>query len=245
MQTNPSSPFQVKVAAKPAGITPAALTRFALVILLQPAILFGAAGRIDWLMGWVYLGLFIFLSLGSRVLVQRKNPDLIAERAGAMDREDVSPVDKALVGLIAIFGPMLVLLIAGLDRRFGWTSTLPEYLPWIALVLAVAGLALGTWAMLENRYFSAVVRIQKDRAQKVISTGPYRFVRHPSYIGGAIAFLCIPFILNSYWTLIPAGIIIAGYFIRTAMEDRKLRDELEGYSDYAQRVRFRWIPGIW
>jgi protein-S-isoprenylcysteine O-methyltransferase Ste14 len=240
MKTNESSP-----AAKPKGITPLAVVRFALVVLLQPLILFVSAGRADWLMGWLYLGLFIFLSLGSRALVQRKNPDLIAERAGSMDREDVSPVDKFLVSLIAIFGPIVVLLVAGLDRRFGWTAPLPPLVPWIALILATAGILLGTWAMLENRYFSAVVRIQKDRKQTVVSTGPYRFVRHPSYIGGAVAFLCIPFILNSYWTLIPAGIIITGYLIRTAMEDRKLRAELEGYSDYARRVRFRWIPGIW
>jgi protein-S-isoprenylcysteine O-methyltransferase Ste14 len=245
MKTNVSSPSQQKPASKPAGITPVAVIRFALVILLQPLILFGAAGRIDWPMGWIYLGLFIGLSLGSRVLVQRKNPDLIAERAGSLDRKDVSPVDKALVGLIAMYGPIVVLLVAGLDRRFGWTSPLPVYLPWIALLLAVAGLALGTWAMLENRYFSAVVRIQKDRGQKVVSTGPYQFVRHPSYIGGEIVFLCIPFILNSLWTLIPAGAIIAGYVIRTAIEDRTLQAELEGYSEYARRVRYRLLPGIW
>ncbi len=162
-----------------------------------------------------------------------------------MDREDVSPADKFLVSLIAIFGPIVVLLVAGLDHRFGWTHPLPPLVPWIALFLAALGILLGTWAMLENRYFSAVVRIQKDRKQTVVSTGPYRFVRHPSYIGGVVVFLCIPFILNSYWALIPAGVIIAGYLIRTAMEDRKLRAELEGYSDYARRVAWRWIPGIW
>ncbi len=240
MTTNESSP-----AAKAVGITPVAAIRFALVVLLQPLILFISAGRADWLMGWLYLGLFTFLSLGSRVLVQRKNPDLITERAGSMDREDVSPADKFLVSLIAIFGPIVVLLVAGLDHRFGWTHPLPPLVPWIALFLAALGILLGTWAMLENRYFSAVVRIQKDRKQTVVSTGPYRFVRHPSYIGGVVVFLCIPFILNSYWALIPAGVIIAGYLIRTAMEDRKLRAELEGYSDYARRVAWRWIPGIW
>jgi protein-S-isoprenylcysteine O-methyltransferase Ste14 len=244
MKTNTSSPAQSTTAARP-GITPVAIIRFALVILLQPAILFVAAGRIDWLMGWIYLGLFTFLSLGSRVLVQRKNPDLIAERAGSMDREDVSPVDKTLVALIAIFGPMVVLLVAGLDRRFGWTPSLPPLVPWIALILTTAGVLLGTWAMLENRFFSAVVRIQKDRKQTVVSTGPYRFVRHPSYLGGAIAFLCIPFILTSYWTLIPAACIIVGYIIRTALEDRTLLDGLEGYPEYARRVRYRLLPGVW
>ncbi len=245
MPTNAPSTSPRNETVRKDGITPIAIFRFALVILLQPLILFGAAGRLDWLMGWVYLGLFTFISLGSRVLVQRKNPDLIAERAGSMDRKDVSPVDKALVTWIAILGPMVVLLIAGLDRRFGWTPPLPPLVPWIALILTTAGVLLGSWAMLENRYFSAVLRIQKDRNQTIVSTGPYRFVRHPAYIGGAFAFLFIPFILNSLWTLIPAGCIILGYLVRTAIEDRTLLAGLKGYAEYAQRVRFRWLPGIW
>jgi protein-S-isoprenylcysteine O-methyltransferase Ste14 len=244
MKNNPSS-SQTGPAAKPSGITPAAVIRFALVILLQPLILFGAAGTIDWPLGWIYLGLFIFLSLGSRVLVQRKNPDLIAERAGSLDRADVSPVDKALVGLIAIFGPLAALLVAGLDHRLGWTPALPPYLPWLALILAITGILLGTWAMLENRFFSAVLRIQTDRRQTVVSSGPYHFVRHPAYIGGAIAFLCIPFILTSLWTLIPAGCVILGYLVRTTIEDRTLQADLDGYADYARAVRYRWLPGIW
>jgi protein-S-isoprenylcysteine O-methyltransferase Ste14 len=245
MKKNSVSSATTAPAVPPARITPVAVIRFALVILLQPAILFVAAGRIDWLMGWIYLGLFIFLSLGSRVLVRRKNPDLIAERAGSMDRKDVSPTDKALVSLVAIFGPMAGLLVAGLDRRFGWTSPFPPLVPWIALIPATAGVLLGTWAMLENRFFSAVVRIQKDRGQTVVSTGPYRFVRHPSYAGGMIAFLFTPFVLNSLWALIPAGCVIAGYFVRTLLEDRTLQAELPGYIEYAKRVRYRWLPGIW
>jgi protein-S-isoprenylcysteine O-methyltransferase Ste14 len=245
MKTNASSTAQTNTAARPPGITPVAVIRFALVILLQPAILFVAAGRIDWLMGWIYLGWFTFISLGSRVLVQRKNPDLIAERAGSMDREDVSPVDKALVSWIAIFGPMAGLLVAGLDRRFGWTPPLPPLLPWIALILTTAGVLLGTWAMLENRYFSAVVRIQKDRKQTVVSTGPYRFVRHPSYLGGVFAFIWGPLVLTSLWAFIPAGCIIAGYIIRTMLEDRTLLDGLAGYPEYARRVRYRLLPGVW
>jgi protein-S-isoprenylcysteine O-methyltransferase Ste14 len=245
MKNSSSAVSQTNSAVKPPQITAAAVIRFILVILLQPAILFSAAGRLDWWMGWIYLGLFIFLSLGSRVLIQRKHPDLIAERASSMDREDVSPVDKALVSLVAIFGPMAGLLISGLDHRFGWTPPLPPAVPWIALILATGGVLLGTWAMVENRFYSAVVRIQKDRGQTVVSTGPYRFVRHPSYVGGALAFLFIPFALNTLWALIPSGCIILGFLIRTILEDRTLRAELPGYADYAKRVRYRWLPGIW
>jgi hypothetical protein len=145
MTAHTASNAPVTSGPKAERITPLALVRFALVVLLQPLILFGAAGRLDWLMGWIYLGLFIFLSLGSRILVQRKNPDLIAERAGAMDRRDIPPADKALVSLIAIYGPMAGLLVAGLDHRFGWTPPLPPAVPWIALVLATGGVLLGTW----------------------------------------------------------------------------------------------------
>ncbi|MGB7537014.1 MAG: isoprenylcysteine carboxylmethyltransferase family protein [Anaerolineales bacterium] len=245
MPSNMSSPSRKKDAVHQAGITPGAVIRFALVVLLQPAILFGAAGRLDWWMGWIYMGLFLFVSLGSRVLLQRKNPDLIAERASSMDRGDVSPVDKAIVSLIAIFGPMAGLLVAGLDYRLGWTPPLPPAVPWIALILAAGGLLLGTWAMLENRFFSAVVRIQTDRGQTVVTTGPYRFVRHPSYVGGAISFLFIPFFLNTLWALIPSGFIILGYLIRTMLEDRTLQAGLPGYAEYARRVRYRLVPGIW
>ncbi len=244
MKTRETSPVR-QSGDRPTRMTPVAILRFALVVLLQPAILFGAAGRLDWLAGWIYMGLFLFVSLGSRVLIQRKNPDLIAERAGSMDRGDVSPADKAIVSLIAIFGPMVGLLVSGLDHRFGWTPPLPPAVPWVALILSTAGLLLGTWAMLENRFFSAVVRIQKDRGQTVVTTGPYSFVRHPSYAGGAISFLFIPFFLNTLWALIPSGFIILGYLLRTILEDRTLQTGLEGYADYAKRVRFRWIPGIW
>ena len=245
MKTQSHAPIKTTSPSQPTKVTPLAILRFALVVLLQPLILFGAAGRLDWLMGWLYLGVFVFLSLGSRILIQRKNPDLIAERAGSMDRSDVSPLDKVIVSLIAIFGPMAGLLVAGLDHRFGWTAPLPAAVPWIAFVLATGGVLLGTWAMLENRYFSAVVRIQKDRRQTVVSTGPYRFVRHPSYIGGAVAFLCTPFALNTLWALIPSACIILGYLVRTILEDRTLQAGLEGYAEYAKRVRYRWLRGIW
>jgi protein-S-isoprenylcysteine O-methyltransferase Ste14 len=222
-----------------------AIVRFAIVVLIQPAILFAAAGRLDWLMGWAYVALLLVMSAGSRLVVARKYPDLIAERAQSLDREDVDPWDKLLVSVVAIFGPIAGIMVAGLDRRFGWSPQIPLGLELLALAVALVGLLFGTWAMLENRFFSAVVRIQKDRQQTVVSSGPYRFLRHPSYAGGIATNLAIPVMLGALWALIPYGLIVIGYVVRTEFEDRKLLAELDGYRDYARRVRNRLLPWVW
>jgi protein-S-isoprenylcysteine O-methyltransferase Ste14 len=115
----------------------------------------------------------------------------------------------------------------------------------VALGVAVLGMAFSTWAMLENRFFSAVVRIQRDRNQTVVSTGPYRLVRHPGYAGGVVTYLATPFVLDAMWGWIPAALVILGVFIRTWLEDRTLQEELDGYKDYTQDVHHRLVPGIW
>lgn len=114
-----------------------------------------------------------------------------------------------------------------------------------AFVPAVAGYALTAWAMVENRFFSGTVRIQTDRGHTVISSGPYRLVRHPGYAGSVLATVCVPVILGSWWTFVPAGVAIASLVARTGLEDRMLRSELEGYAAFAERTRWRLIPGVW
>ena len=222
-----------------------AIVRFALYVLLQPLALFLAAGRTRWPMGWAYVVLSLVATLGSRFLVMRKHPDLIAERATALDRKDAQAGDKLLVNIVGMLGPLAVLVVAGLDQRFAWSPHVPLALQWLALATVVCGFALGTWAMLENRFFSAVVRIQTDRRHTVITSGPYRFVRHPSYLGGIAAGLAMPVMLSSLWALIPAALIALAVIIRTAMEDRMLQDGLDGYAEYARRVRYRLLPGVW
>jgi len=144
-----------------------------------------------------------------------------------------------------MYGPLAVWVVCGLDERFGWSLVVPAAWQWVALGVAVLGMAFSTWAMLENKFFSAAVRIQKDRHQTVVSTGPYRFVRHPGYAGGLVTYLATPFVLDAMWGLIPVVLVITGMFIRTWLEDRTLQEELEGYKDYTQRVRHRLVPGIW
>jgi protein-S-isoprenylcysteine O-methyltransferase Ste14 len=113
------------------------------------------------------------------------------------------------------------------------------------LLGVVLGYVLGTWAMVTNAYFSAVVRIQKDRGHKVVTDGPYRFVRHPAYAGGVVSSIAMPLMLGSFWALVPSGIALIFLVIRTKNEDKMLMEELPGYSDYAQQTRYRLVPGIW
>ena len=116
---------------------------------------------------------------------------------------------------------------------------------WVAVVILLLCVLFSNWALVVNKYFSAIIRIQTDRGHTVITGGPYRYVRHPGYAGGVIANLVIPLMLGSLWALIPAVLTVIILFIRTAKEDQTLIDELPGYVEYAQRTRYRLIPGIW
>jgi protein-S-isoprenylcysteine O-methyltransferase Ste14 len=113
------------------------------------------------------------------------------------------------------------------------------------VVFLVAGDLLLLWAMVVNRFFSKSVRIQRERSHRVVSVGPYRYVRHPGYVGWILMSAAVPVILGSLWALVPAGLAVAGMMVRTALEDRLLRADLEGYEEYAVKVRSRLLPGIW
>ncbi|NIN68361.1 MAG: hypothetical protein GTO63_27370 [Anaerolineae bacterium] len=138
-----------------------------------------------------------------------------------------------------------MLLIAGLDLRWGWSPPLPLALRLAGLVVVVLGSATASWAMLSNAYFSTGVRIQEERGHRVVSKGPYRYVRHPGYSGFSLSNLGLPLMLGSAWALIPGGLLSSAMIIRTVLEDRTLHEELEGYEAYARKVRYRLIPGIW
>jgi protein-S-isoprenylcysteine O-methyltransferase Ste14 len=219
--------------------------RFVAFTLLLPAVLFIAAGRLDWVWAWVYVGIVVFFTLVSRIAVIRTNPDLIAERAQSLEREDVKGWDRLILFFLLLVGPLAMMIVAGLDERFGWSPQISVALRLVALAIMVLGYTVGTWAMAVNRYYSAVVRIQKDRDQTVVTDGPYRFVRHPSYATGNVASLMIPILLGSLWALIPTILVALGTIIRTALEDKTLLEELDGYKEYAARVRYRLLPGVW
>lgn len=154
-------------------------------------------------------------------------------------------MDRVLVMIVGLFGPVATMIVAGLDHRWGWSAIVPEVGQALAPLVIAAGYGLAVWAMVENRYFSAVARIQKDRGQKVVTTGPYRLVRHPSYAGAILGYLAVPVMLDALWSLIPAMVMLVALTIRTGLEDQMLREELEGYQSYAEKTRYRLIPGLW
>jgi protein-S-isoprenylcysteine O-methyltransferase Ste14 len=210
-------------------------------ILLIGALLFLSAGRLDWLWGWLFLAAFFLLMLAS-AFVMSKSPDLINERG--RQAENIKGWDKVLMGIYS-FLLFTVPVVAGLDAVQCRWSAMPLALHVVGVVLAIPAMIMPLWAMSANAYLSTMVRIQDDRGQQVITAGPYRYVRHPMYVGTIFFGLCIPLFLGSWWAFVPCGLIIVIFIVRTALEDRTLREELPGYAEYAQRVRYRLVPGVW
>lgn len=219
--------------------------RLLLLVPIMLGVLLLSAGRWDWWEAWAYSGLGLLVLLGSRAVVILKYPDLALERSQAQDMDNVKEWDKFLMPFTALIGPLFSWLVAGLDKRFGWSPDLPDGVQIAALGLIQLGSLLGIWAMLKNRFFSSQVRIQTDRGHTVVREGPYRFVRHPGYAGGLISWLAAPVFFSSYWVIIPMVLVIIASLIRTALEDRTLMEELPGYKEYAREVKYRLVPGIW
>lgn len=210
-------------------------------VALPSLCLFGSAGRLDWANAWVLLGLNFAASVTTTALLWRSD-ELLAERSNVTAGKSW---DKAIVGLVVVVGPVTTWITAGLDDRFRWSSGMAPWAFAVGIAVAVLSAALIAWAMKSNRFFSSVVRIQKNRGHTVISSGPYRFVRHPGYTGMSAFTLVTPLILNSSWAVIPAGATAALTALRTMLEDRTLHDELDGYAKYARRVRYKLLPAIW
>jgi protein-S-isoprenylcysteine O-methyltransferase Ste14 len=169
----------------------------------------------------------------------------MAERDQAEKSPGVKPWDKVLAPLMAISISFPLIIVAGLDHRHGWSPVFPVWLNILGLVLIAAGYAFAAWALAGNHFFSSMVRIQTERGHVVCDSGPYRIVRHPGYAGNILPLPGIALALGSTWALIPAAVALIIAVIRTALEDRTLQDELSGYRDYARRVRYRLIPGIY
>lgn len=222
---------------RPLAIRLRALFVGAIVFVGFGAVLFLSAGRLDVPMFWVLLGVwFAAMAIGIGLIPA----DLLRERLrpgpGARERW---------------FKPVMVslgvsqFLLAGLDVGHGWFPGVPWPIQLAALGVFVAGLVVGIWAQVTNRYFSSVVRIQTDRGQRVVSEGPYAWIRHPGYAVGISNAVAGPLVLGSWIAVIPAAFMAAAFVTRIRLEERMLRAELAGYEEYAQRVRHRLVPGIW
>lgn len=235
----------MKTSSTPPALSWKIAVRMLVLVALLCIVLFAAAGTLAWPMAWVYVVITVVMTVGSRLLLLRYSPDLVVERAASVDKQDAKPWDRVLMPTVAIYGPLITLVIAGLDRRFGWPPELPLWVQIAGVILLVSATAFSTWALLVNRFFSGVVRIQRDRGHTVVSDGPYRWIRHPGYAGGMVGDVAIPLLLGSAWALVP-GLLTAGLVVlRTALEDRTLQVELPGYAEYARRTRYRLLPGVW
>ncbi|HPR34523.1 MAG TPA: isoprenylcysteine carboxylmethyltransferase family protein [Anaerolineaceae bacterium] len=215
-----------------------------LVLVIFPLLPMIISGRWNWWEAWVMAALFVLGFIISRAIAARKTPDILKERANYSDHDDTQAWDKWLSPVVA-FGSVFILLAAGLDDRFNWSPDLSLGLELLGLALVVIGYSLGSYALIENAFFSGTVRLQPERGHSVISSGPYAFVRHPGYLGSLITSLGMPLLLDSLWAYLPAIIIGFFFILRTHLEDRFLRENLAGYSEYAREVRYRLFPGIW
>jgi len=211
--------------------------------LMAALILFFSAGRWDWGWGWALVGVYALWVAANAILLIPRHPELLAERA-QRDIEGMKHWDKTLLSIIGLI-TLVKYVLAGLDIRYGWSPSIPVWVHIVALLLGAGGYALSTWSMVENSYFSMVVRYQEERGHVVCETGPYRFVRHPAYFGTILFEMMAPLILGSLWALIPGLIISILTVVRTAMEDKTLQDELPHYRDYTQHTRYRLLPGVW
>ena len=206
---------------------------------------FIAAGTLAWPVAWAWLVITLTGVVASRVLMVKAHPELLGERTRTLSNAGTKGWDRVLMPLIGIVGPIVVELVAGLNYRFAWPPSVGLALQLLGLAALVCGLAASTWAMVSNRFFSSVVRIQAERGHQVESSGPYAYVRHPGYAAAIVAELGTALMLASAWALVPAAVLAGLYALRTALEDRALQAELPGYAAYADRVRYRLLPGVW
>ncbi len=211
-------------------------------VVILGVILFLSAGTMNWPMAWALIVVMFGWATATLVVSIRKHPELLAERLGP--RKGGKSADAAIMGFVALM-TIVRLVVAGLDIRYGWTEGMPLALQVAMLVIAALGYAIVVWATASNPFFSQIVRIQKERGHYVAEGGPYRFVRHPAYVGSILHEIATPILLGSWWALIPGVVSGLLFVVRTAIEDRTLREELDGYAAYSQKVRFKLLPGIW
>ena len=232
-----TDPQEPKPMSRGAAIGYAIGLPLALLVLV-----FLPAGSIRWRPGWIFVAV-LFLGFGvSAIVLARVNP--IIYRARSRFQPGTKGWDKAL---LAVMLPAMVAIlpIGACDAgRFHW-SAVPNWLVALGYAAALAGIAVVAWAQAVNPFFEPGVRIQSERLQRVIDTGPYRFVRHPGYVSALLLFFGMALALASFWALVPAVLASAVLVVRTAWEDRLLRSELAGYEEYSRRVRWRLLPGVW
>ena len=215
--------------------------RFVIMYVFMALALFLPAGTLFWLQGWIYIVIMISFSTTLMTYLTKKDPELLKARAKTKATESW---DKKL-GIIGTPFFILMYILPGFDAvRFRW-SKLPLYISIIGFVGMILAVILFSLVLRENRYLSRVVEVQEERGHRVITTGPYRIVRHPMYFAVIVLYISHCFALGSLFSLIPCAVIIIMIIFRTIREDKMLHKQLEGYKEYAQKTRYKIIPGIW
>ena len=223
------------------GIRSIIVQTISLIIGLM--VLFISAGTLAWINGWLYTGLVSIYWVISTVVLARVNPEMLNTRGNVVKKGT-----KGFERIWVFIDPILTfvnLVVMGFDSvRFQWSS-MPFWMAILGILIFIPACVIATWAMAVNKFFEWTARIQVDRQQYVCTVGPYKIMRHPGYAGLIVTILAYPFILGSWWGFMLTGISAMIIVIRTAQEDRMLQNELPGYREYTNQVKYRLIPFIW
>jgi protein-S-isoprenylcysteine O-methyltransferase Ste14 len=211
-------------------------------LVIMGIALFWSAGRINWWPAWASLAVMFIWTVATAVVIMRSTPALLVERLGP--RKGAKAWDTLILSLLGV-AQLVRYVTAGLDQRYGWTGGFPFVAQFAALAACVLGYILVVWATASNAFFSQIVRIQAERGHMVVTGGPYRYVRHPAYVGAIVYELSVSILLASWWAFIISVLSTILLILRTILEDRVLLNELNGYKNYARQVRFRLFPGLW
>jgi protein-S-isoprenylcysteine O-methyltransferase Ste14 len=220
------------------------LLRNIMTLAVIIGLLFLPAGTLDWPQGWIFLALFVGCSIAIGLWLQRTDPVLLAERMKSPFSPDQARRDRVVMGAILLCMAAWLAFMALDARRFGWSHT-PLWAQWLGAVLVLVAF-IGWAAVLKaNSFASVAVRLQHERGQRVISTGPYAVVRHPMYAFALLLMLGVPLLLGSLWGLLGVVVLVPLLAARVRGEEAMLNAGLPGYREYAARVRFRLLPGLW
>jgi protein-S-isoprenylcysteine O-methyltransferase Ste14 len=214
------------------------------MLAIMMTIFYISAGRTDIPRSWLLFSIVFVYLVASNLFLYRFNPELLIQRL-KIKREGSKTWDEVLLRISNLTALLLLPAVAGLDvGRYRWSSLGLPYII-VGVISTIVSSVLTNWAMIVNPYFEPTVRIQEERDHHVVTTGPYAFVRHPGYLSGILWIASIPLILGSLYALIPFSLYAVLMTLRTYLEDNTLLDELPGYSEYAEKVKYRLFPGIW
>jgi protein-S-isoprenylcysteine O-methyltransferase Ste14 len=219
------------------------LLQNSIFVVALGALLFASAGTLDWPAAWVFLVVSAIIGPACGLWLANTDPALLAERLRPTFQADQPAADKKFM-LTFVVVALVWLVAIGLDRR-AHASDVPLPLQALGLAMYLLSTAFIMWVFRENSFAAPVVKVQAERHHRVVSSGPYAFVRHPMYSGVMLFFFGVPLLLGSWWGLAIAPVFAILFAIRARIEERALVEGLPDYADYAARVRYRLVPGLW